>query len=436
MNKPLVVLSAVLLLFQSVSGQKIKIALNARGEDADYSKLIMATEVFAFKNDSVANPLDLASAKKSDEVRWKKVISPAMEPKLRKAFAWIFGTGYKDDFAPNHTLILIENPGWTNWNTLIWTDKNRNYNLTDDGPPDTLTGTGKCILSLDNNTNGYKVELEHFPARAFSQYAGMLDKAMGVLKGNRVFMGSENCFRMRRLNLIYGSWSNGRDSFSIALKDANCNGNYAEEAIDKAMITDKGVVFNNLQAVPLKKNRTYIEWNNAAYTILEISADNAEMTVLRDTAVRLKYSLNVGDKLPRFRYKKILGQKNEPKTKMAGIRKLRGKQTLIYVWHDQSEKHIKDSSGLHALGRINIKDFQVLSLNYGASGKYIYRYNKRFETKLLQGFSSNDINRKLKIKRIPETILIDRKQRIIAVGKSPDDILELITSSHHPVIKK
>lgn len=72
MNKPLVLLSAVLLLFQSVSGQKIKIALNSRGEDADYSKLIMATEVFAFKNDSVANPLDLASAKKATRCGGKK----------------------------------------------------------------------------------------------------------------------------------------------------------------------------------------------------------------------------------------------------------------------------------------------------------------------------------------------------------------------------
>jgi hypothetical protein len=130
--------------------------------------------------------------------------------------------------------------------------------------------------------------------------------------------------------------------------------------------------------------------------------------------------------LPRFRYKKVTGQKNEPKTKLVSVRKLKGRQTYIYIWHDQSERHLKDSSGLHALGRLKKNDFQVLSLNYGASGKYIYRYNKRFDTELLQGFSSNEINRKLKIKRIPEGILIDRKQRIIAVGKTPSDIQKTI----------
>jgi hypothetical protein len=426
MSKVKLLITLSVLLWNGISGQKVNIALDSRGEDADYSKLIMATEIFVFKNDSVANPLDLASAKKDDETRWKKVVAPAMDPKLRKGFAWIFGTGYADDFAPNHTLILIENPGWTNWNTLIWTDRNRNYNLTDDGPPDTLTGTGKCILSVDAKPNGFKVELEHFPVKAFSQYAGMLDKAMQILQGKRVFMGVDNCFRMRRLNLIFGSWTDGKDSFSIALKDVNCNGVYTDEGIDKAMITDKGSVFNNLQSVALSRKNTYLEWNNAAYTILQILANPAEISILRDSNVRLKYSLNVGDKLPRFRYSRVTGQKNDIKIKKVSIRKLRGKQTYIYVWHDQSERHLKDSAGLHALGRLKLEDFQVLSLNYGASGKYIYRYNKRFDTELIQGFSSNDINRKLKIKRIPEAILVDRKQRIIAVGKTPDDILQYI----------
>jgi hypothetical protein len=63
--------------------------------------------------------------------------------------------------------------------------------------------------------------------------------------------------------------------------------------------------------------------------------------------------------------------------------------------------------------------FKVLALNYGASGRYVVRYNRLFNTPILQGFSSNSINRNLKIKKIPTGILLDSRQRIVAIGITP-----------------
>lgn len=416
MNKQIFI-ALGLIFCGSAGAQTATVELNNRAGDADYTKMMMVTNVFALLKDSVANPLDLASATPGDPTYWKKVVPPLMKPGMRRGFAWIFGGTHADDFAPHHTLILIENPGWTAYQTLIWTDRNHNYDLTDDGPPDTMLSNRPAVISLDERPRGFKVSLEHFPDAKFPQFVSMNDKAMGRLQGNRLFMGTSSSFRERRMNVLAGSWANGSDSFAVAVKDVNCNGIYNDEGIDQVMITDPGLRFENLQAVIIDNGIAYLEWDNAAFTVSEIHSDGRSLKLKRDTNAVLKYSLNAGSRLPRFRY----CMASKP-AKRRGIRRLKGKYTYIYIWHDQSPVHIADSAALHALGRLKRPDFQVLSLNYGASGRYIYRYNTRFDTELLQGFSSNELNRKLKVRKIPTGILVDRKQRIVAAGIEPQEV--------------
>lgn len=412
-----ILLSAFFLAAGKAGAQELTIPLVDRAEDAEYTKMMMVTNMFLFRNDSVANPIDLASARPEDPVNWKKVKSPVMNATRRLGFGWIFGGEYNDPFAPHHTLIVVENPGWTMFPTLIWTDRNHNYDLTDDGPPDTMTAKNGAMLKVDDRPNGFRLYVEHFPENRFQQFEMMHDNAMYKLQGSRRFMGTANSFRERRMNVLAGTWRNGADSFGIAIKDANCNGRYDDDGTDQVMVSDAGSRFENLQAVVLQDGRAYLEWDGVAYDIREVSAEGQFIRLIRDTSAQLKFSLNIGDKLPRFRY---CTATKPPKRK--GIRRLKGKYTYVYIWHDQSPRHLADSAGLHALGRLNQPDFQVLALNYGASGRYIYRYNKRFETNLLQGFSSNDLNRKLKVKKIPTGILIDKKQRIIAVGITPEEV--------------
>jgi hypothetical protein len=98
----------------------------------------------------------------------------------------------------------------------------------------------------------------------------------------------------------------------------------------------------------------------------------------------------------------------------------------VYIWHDQASEYIRDSALLHALGRMKESGIKVLMLNYGASNQYLHRYSKRYETAVYQGFSSNKINRKLKIRKIPTGIFLDKKQRIIGVNYSPNQVHEYL----------
>lgn len=416
-------LVACLPCFGSLYSQSVKLPLTERGTDAEYVKTMMVSNVFEFRGDSVSNPLDFASAKKDDVAKWRKVKAPFMNKSYRKGFAWVFTAVKTDEFAANHTLLLIENPGWTAFNTLFWTDRNHNYDLTDDGPPDTLKTGKTALIAMDTRPNGFKVVLEHFPTTQFKQFAVMNDKAMFQLQGNRVFSGTENAFRIRRMNVLYGTWGSGSNAFAICVKDVNCNGNYADDDIDEVMIADNGSSFQNLQSSVVNRGKAYLEWNSTAFHIDNIHPDGLYLDFRRDTAAKLKFTLNKGKKLPRFRYAEPTAKDKKHKR---SIRRFKGELLYVYIWHDQASEYIRDSALLHALGRMKESGIKVLMLNYGASNQYLHRYSKRYETAVDQGFSSNKINRKLKIRKIPTGIFLDKKQRIIGVNYSPNQVHEYI----------
>lgn len=410
-----------------LSAQKIELPLTERAEDGQFNKLVMVTPVFSFTCDSVPNPLDVSAAKPGDPIIWRKVKLPAWTPRengtaLRTGYAWVYNGSAPNDFNASHTLIAIVNPGWTYFKTLIWTDHNNNLDLTDDGAPDTMTGEKPVTLSLGNGPNPYQVQLEHFPADQFPLYCSINDAELTKVQGKRSFMGTRSSFRERRLNVMAGRWSNGRDSFSIAIKDVNCNGIYNDANIDIALIGDYHAVFNNLQGVLLDDNsKAYLEWNNCAYNLKYVDKQGSSVVLERDSAARLKFSLNKGQKMPRFKYCTA----TKPQ-KHKSIRRLKGGYTYVYIWRDAAEEFIRDSAELHHLARLQNNDFNVLALNYGGSGRYVFQYNRRYHTTLLQGFSSNTINRDLKIKKIPTGILLDKRQRIVAVGVTPEQARQIL----------
>ncbi|MBL7812169.1 MAG: hypothetical protein JNL57_08095 [Bacteroidetes bacterium] len=406
-----------------MQAQTLRIPLTERVEDAQYSKLIMVTQTFFLQGDSVSNPLDVSSAVKGEPVYWRNIVPPAYNKNMRMAYAWVYDGSVQDKFSGSHSLLVIENPGWTAYPTRIWVDRNHNFNLTDDGNPDTMTMSKPAIIHLaGDNYNGFKLWLEHFPVDQFPMFANMNDRSVEAVQGNRFFLGSASCFRERRLNVLAGRWKSSSDSFLIAVKDENCNGNYGDHETDVVMITDYNKTPDNLQGITLNaKGKAYLEWNNAAYTVLGIDMEVAELILLRDTAAWLKNTLNTGEKIPRFKYCTA----TKPQ-KRKSVRKLKGKTVYIYVWRDGAEEFAQDSAALHALGRLRKKDFTVLCLNYGASGRYVYRYNKRYDIELLQGFSSNDINGLLKVKKIPSGILINRKQKVLFNGISPLQVSEYL----------
>lgn len=434
-RKKIPALLAFGLFSQFLFGQNLKINLDNRAKDDQYSKLILLVNFYELYGDTIANPIDVASSKPMDAFTLKKINKPTV-PAGVAASKWCYGYLYNlnsvSEFNPKYTLVLYINPVLTAYPGYIWVDKNNNLDLTDDGEPHKITNDSSVLVKLDNRPNGYQVALERLP----NPFAGpKSDFFYTLYRSNDNFLDTfrKTCryrhfiptmygLRERRLNLVGGNWSNGRDSFMIGIKDNNYNGLYNDKERDAILIGNPNSSLDNLQAVKLDdKGKAYIEWNNCAYTINNIDPEGFFIELNRDSTAKLRNSLNVGAKLPRFKYT-VSAKKESRKS----IRRQRGHMTYIYIWRPGLPQFESDSADLRKLASIQDKEFVVLGLNNGSSSRYVLSYNKLWGNTMKHGFSSNKINKKLKVKKIPTGILVDKRQRIIAVGISPEEAKTLV----------
>lgn len=442
-KKPRLLMGLVVFVQFLLNGQTVTLNLKNDGLDGEFKKLMLVNYLFYVHQDTVAEPLDIAADKINENVKLKRIILPNY--KLKKSYqSWTYGYFFNgnvvNDFSSYNTLYvtsigdvginleLNEKGVWDKVPTLIWVDRNNNFDLSDEGDPDTLFFDQGKFIPIAEGKEGYGVFIERWnntPGNPFQKFYNQNNQYLSMIcAGNkyRKFVSTENTFRERRMNLWQASWRNGADSFLVGIKDQNCNGKIGETGNDLLMIGFPGDVLNNLQGMSLDKNgKGYLEWNNCAYYIEKIDNAQKSITIRRDSTAKLKYSLNKGEKIPRFKY--VSASKSNRKR---SIRKMRGKYTYIYVWRDDLEEYKKDTAFFHDLGRQTIKEFAVLGLNNGSNKKFVGRYNARNGTQIVHGFSSNSINKKIKVKRMPYGILVDKKQRIIACNLTPEQALDYV----------
>ena len=407
--------------------QNLKLPLNLRAEDAEYTKLMYITNMFYLKGNQVSNPLDVNASLKDDSAKWHDVILPKVKFEYPIGYGYLFNGGKEHSFMGNNILFLSSNPRYSYYPAIIWIDRNRNFNFTDDGAPDTMFPNKSLKIKIDDKPNGYQIELTRIVRNQTTQMLMNINDTRIVqpILCGRSHHGSQSSYFTKRLNILGAQYANGVDSFLIGIKDVNCNGIYGEEDIDELMVGAYDGILNNLHSVKCGKGgKGYLERYNVAYTIKNIDTDGSFIELYRDTAAILKHSLNKGQKIPHFKFCVPTGKK----MKRHRIRKYCKSYSYIYVWQALATEYVRDSAEFHALGRNKSKDFKVISLNYGAGGNYVKYYSRLYGTDIVSGFATNHTIEKLKINIVPTGILLDKKQRIIAVGIPPNMVLNTIES--------
>ena len=418
----------ILALFFSgwpLMSQNLNLPLDLRAEDAEFTRLRYITNMFYLNDSQVSNPLDINSTKEGDMAIWKKIVYPKGYNPYPMGYGYLFNGAVDDPFTGNHTLFLSSNPRYTNFASLIWVDHNHNFDFTDDGAPDTMQRDSSIVIALTDNPKGYQIELSRIHRTTQNNLMLHLndDKIVKPILGGRVHHGSSSSYYTKRLNVLGARYSNGYDSFMIGVKDVNCNGVYGDEGIDEVMVGSYNGVLKNLNSVKCGKNGSaYLERFNIAYTVKSVDPSGKRIELFRDTAAKLKYSLNIGEKIPRFKF--CVPEKK--KMKRHRIRKYKGKYTYVYIWRAFSEEYIRDSAVFHALGRPGNEDLNVVSLNHGGGGNYIKYYTRVYKTNMASGFATNSTIERLKLNTVPTGILLDSKQRIIAFGITPPLVREAI----------
>ena len=464
--------------FAQTSKSAVKVKLVDRGLDNEIIHLLDVLPLFVLDRDSVIQPIDMSAdypgmllQSYAIQLPTELKITAADDLQIRKNGSLVKG-GVAYGFAnhihgigvfPNHTLIVTERPqGMRYRKTRVWVDLNHNLDLTDDVvqyyTPSSVAFSEKkvpnsdALLKLDSLGSGVKLQLGFFQAGELRSYQKLYADAIDLVRGDRVFCGVSASFRQRRLNVICGSMVHHNDTLFWALKDVNLNGVYNDVGVDVVMVSNNAAEFNTANAWTLQKGGAVLDWLGQGWKVVpqleENLKENATKNSLDGTnsywsiwvepignkAVKNSRSLLVGDKIPNFKFCVIegaykVGKLKENPVHRRKIRKFKGKYTLLVVWNADDVNFHKDSAALHAFTRNLPDSVQVIMLNHGGSGRYVYGYNRRFETKMIHGFCSPQVTEMLKLQTMPQSFLLDPKQRLIDINVSPFELFERINGT-------
>ena len=426
-------------------------ALSQRGSDNEINHLIDVLPLFSLTNDSIIQPIDLsADYTGMPLVAWKVMVSKdSLTHGIKHAYGFVphhHGVGP----LPTHTLILVDNPMNMRYRaTRIWVDLNHNFDLTDDGPaqwyfPMKLTlpklNEGDRVFSqslilLDTMQNGMAVGFNQFMPGELRSVQKMYDDAIALVCGRREYLGCNVGFRQHRKAVWFGGEkannSIQNDTLYWAVKDVNLNGLCNDIGIDKVIVGNNGGEFSSSNAWDYRPG-LIVDWLGQAQLIENVNQGKDGIWVIshrkvKNMGIKGSRSLLIGEKLPKFKFCLIEGKYQPGKLKenpvhRRSIRTFKGKYTYIVVWNADNANYINDSAELHDLSRNLPDSIQIVCLNHGGGGRYVYQYNKRYETQFIQGFCSSEVAEKLKLQTMPQYFFIDPKQRLISINQRPNTL--------------
>ncbi len=402
----------------------IKLRFSQRGQDAEQLQSMSLSPLFYLYGDRVAEFLDLSSVMVGDSVRHQKIVPPNQKTQ-NMAYGYFFEKHNANTFSPNHTLFIVENAIQLHrGKSLIWIDRNHNFNFTDDIPDTLFQGSSLKPIATGNNPKSLGIQFEPFPHQQFKQFAKMSDDAILTLQGDRTYVSTRFSLKETRWNLWYASVIFDEDTLNIAIKDVNCNGKYNDKGIDKIYLKPQGAdLFQASNALTISDNN-YLFWMGNTFLISEIDASLEFVNMIKVKSQENESSLAVGQKIPRFRF--CVAEKPVHKKQ---IRRVKSDFLFIYVWSAENPTFIQDSAIMHQIQRTLPSNFKILMLNHGGSGKYVYRYNKRYEINFFHGFCSPQIAKRLKLQSMPQSFLLDSRHRIIKIGMNPRQFQRFIAKN-------
>jgi hypothetical protein len=421
----LVTLISINIMAQEV----VTIDLNIRAEDETYKRTQAIIPLFRYAGQPFEDISNFGAESKK-EPNYFHATLPDMTGIKDTFYAYIYSDAAKNKALPGYFFAIIGNNKRNKKPTPIWIDRNSNLDLTDDGPPDTISSLMQfqdITISNPGNSNGkHLIRISRFSYREFIQYKYLLNQHYKSHSGNKKFAKANYSFREQRLNILAGDYTNGSDSFRLGIKDFNCNGLFNEKEMDVLMLSSYGenTFFNETIEIPKNKN-TIFEWRNKQYKIVEIAEDGSSIKIKENVGATLLYALNIGEKLPKFKYCKAQNKPIKLKSK-----KLKKKPIFIFFWNNRYERFEKDTSFLRLLQEEFGDRIHILALNYGNTPTQIRRIRLLNGLEWTIGFSTLAINELFYVKEVPRGFYTDSKQRLTNTSISPEQLYNQLKNSN------
>ncbi len=444
------------------------VKLTQRIADVEQQQLLQVLPLFQLIDATVHQPIDLSADNGLEKLQTAKLVLPKDINNGIHAYGFVYHQ-HQNGLFPNHTLIMVERPA--NLQTMksrVWVDSDNDFDLTNDSAY-VFYPNQPLVIQTDKDPTGYAVELSIFQKTQLTSIQTLYESAISMIKQDRVFFGVKHSFREKRLNTWVGIQIIGNDTIYWGLKDINSNGKFNDIGTDLIVIANSIDRFELENAKPYMPGQQLV-WLGRRFQLLGFDA-NVQQIQLRIMSGRItrkqkreSKSLLIGQKMPRFRFCKIVEKKavkfgeekqeshrqkeeikKAPKKEREGAKKRRlarenrkkvhrtsfyslkkkkGVRTLVVIWNAFDNQWNEDSTLIHQLARVKSDSFQVVMLNYGGSGRYVYRYNKTYDIFAKQGFLTSELIELLKVQTMPQFILLDDKFKIVEMNPDLESLLK------------
>jgi hypothetical protein len=426
--------SIFLALFFSLSGKvcaqdsSYHVDLTMRAEDDQFQKTQSIIPLYLFTGQPFEDNRNFGVETKSKAKTFNAVL-PNLNGVHDTFYGYIYSAQAVNKKLPGYYFIVVGNNKRDRTPTPIWVDWNNNLDLTDDGAPDTIWNNNKAIdltfkHPLDSNAK-YILRISRFPLLSFRKYKFLLNEHYEEHSGSKIFAGADFSFREQRMNVLAGDYVNGNDSFRIAIKDYDCNGYFNDGNVDYIMIAPYGTDDYVIRVIEIpEKGLPKFEWNNKQYQITAIDKVGKFIEFKWNKGAKLEFSMNLGDKLPKFKYCTVQNKPEHVKSKV-----LKKKPLYLFFWNKNNPNFSSDTTALRILQREYGNKIHILCLNYGFTPKQIRRFRLRNRINWKMGYSTSEINKMLFVKEFPQSFYTDKKQVITRIGLSPSELLKLLQSN-------
>ncbi len=421
--KHLTVLLSLALFASKLLGQTdtgaIHVPLTQYAKDERFDKFQITLALFICKGDTIES-LDYEGTRKSEVVIIKK-------PNGFKdyAYGYLFFNGIVNKLNPGYVTALVCNP--YHKNPSLFLDLNQNNDFTDD--------SSYLLPYFDEKPLGFEIANAYYPEgkirveltrnKLFGQkyeFKKQLDEYYSLAYAGKKFIGMEFTYREQKYIARVGQVKLAKESFKIALLDANTNGIYNEPGLDKIIFVNSNDTVldatNPLNYVVFAKlgQPNYFEKNGRLYKILE--ADPAGKFIrFKPSNDTVEFNrIAPGKKVPKIKFTLAKGEK-------LNLRKLRRKSVYIYFGSRNSKNFKSDTMMLRTIAALDTNNLKVIMVLYVNKSYELRIYNTDAKPNYYLAYGNKELSRKLGIGSVPQTLYLGKRRRVKQYGLKPEEFI-------------
>ncbi len=423
-NKRELLIIPIILIGIFSFAQSIHLPMIKEVEDDFFTKSQSILPVYKYESNLI-EPYSKFGLKSDPSQSFYSIVNlPEMKNCRDTGYTYIYFSGSDNDIRQGYILALIGNYKRSRRTVYFFIDRNNDLDFSNDGLPDSLvTSQNDFKINLknlnDKNAN-YSFKLTRFKYGENVRYKNLLTQHYKAHSGQKKFTKINYCFREQRYNSSISHFNNGKDSFTLGIKDVNVNGIYNDGCVDKLYVGAYNSQINSDKLFIIKpeiKDNTF-EWGRKSYRIMNIHSNGDYLEIIEDDRITQTQKLKIGRKTPKFSYLNIFNIEHN-------LKEYRKQKVYLFFWDKQSLSR-EDTIYLSLLNKDFNDKLKLITLNHGDKPKQVRIKFYYDQIKWPVGYSNSEIAEKYFLENVSIGYYLDKKHRLINDQISPKEMYELM----------